>query len=157
MPRTDDGGRDVSALGRRSFLAAVGVAVGGVVPASARVEDARGSGSDPVEVEVQLKVGAFDRYRRGLIPVGLRLPEAVDREAVDAGSLRFGPPRVVEDGGGARPVDRQDEAPVFYFPSSEAGFRFGDTTARLVGRTEDGRGLVGETGVPTGGLLDGLV
>lgn len=160
MPRTGDA-RDEATLGRRSLLGALGAAVGTggfAAAASGRDDTAHAPGNSVLEVGVEPKVGAFDVYRRGVIPVGVRLPESLERDDIETDSLRFGPPRVVEAGDGARPEGRDREAPVFHFPSSEAGFEFGDTTARLVGRTEAGRRLAGETGLPgASGVLGELL
>jgi hypothetical protein len=141
------------ALGRRSLLGAL-AAVGTAdfaTAASGREDEPGGSGVRVVEVGVEPKVGSFDLYRRGIIPVGVRLPASVDREDLQVRSLRFGPPRVVEAGEGARPERRERDVPVYHFPASEAGFEFGDATGRLAGRTEDGRRLLGETGLPSDG------
>lgn len=161
MTRRGDG----DTLGRRSFLGALGAAAGGAgfATTAAGLEAApRTSGAPPLEVGIEPKVGAFDSYRRGLIPVGVRLPEAVDRDDLETPSLRFGPPRVVEASGGARPERVEQDALVFHFSASKAGFEFGDTGARLVGRTEAGREIVGETGLPPGhrgpgGILNRLL
>lgn len=159
MPRSGDGD---AALGRRSFLGSLGAAAAGgaaglATVAGGREETPHASGPPAVEVGIELKVGALDRYRRGVVPVGVRLPAALDRGDLETRSLRFGPPRVVEAGGGARPEREERDALVFHFPSSEAGFEFGDTRARLVGRTDAGRGVVGETGLPGRGRPDGLL
>lgn len=103
-----------------------------------------------ITVELKLRIGSFTIHRRGTVPVGLRAEEALETRDVLPDSLRFGPPDVVEDGGGARPVreGREDGDLVFHFPLGDAGFEWGDTSAKLVGRTRDGRAIVGTMGLP---------
>lgn len=103
-----------------------------------------------VTVELKLRIGSFSVHHRGTVPVGLRIEEALETHDVVPESLRFGPPDVVENGGGARPVrgGRDDGDLVFHFPMMDAGFQFGDTKAKLVGRTREGRAIEGSTGLP---------
>lgn len=106
-----------------------------------------------VTVELHLKIGSFDLHRRGAIPVGLRFEEALEKEDIVTESLRFGPPDVVAAGGGARPAHGGlGDEPVFYFPVFETGFELGDTSAKLVGRTVDGRPIEGSVGVSPKGI-----
>lgn len=109
-----------------------------------------GERNGTVTVELKLRIGSFTVHRRGAIPVGLRVEEALEAHDVVAESLRFGPPDVVAEGGGARPVreGRDDGDLVFHFPMTDAGFEFGDTSAKLVGWTRDGRAIEGSTGLP---------
>ena len=103
---------------------------------------------DVVAVDLDIEIGALSLQHRGTIPVGLNFPEWFDPNDVDIRSLRLGPPEVVADGGGARPTNAEyDDGPVVYFPTSETGFSFGDTSARLVGRTKDDRRIVGTSGL----------
>lgn len=106
-----------------------------------------------VTAELHLKIGSFNLHRRGAIPVGLRFEEALERDDIVAESLRFGPPEVVAAGGGARPAnDGHGDDLVFHFPVSETGFELGDTSAKLVGRTVDGRPIEGSVGVSLEGI-----
>ena len=107
-----------------------------------------------ITVELKLRIGSFSVHRRGAVPVGLRVEQALEASDVVPESLRFGPPDEVEDGGGARPVqDETDDGDlVFHFPLMDAGFEFGDTSAKLVGRTRDGRTIEGSTGLPLADL-----
>jgi len=80
----------------------------------------------------------------GLVSVVMDGDGDVDPRSVVVDSLRFGPPRVVEDGGGARAVrarrgyGRFSGSMSFLFPLWGANFRVGDTRCRLVGETEGG-------------------
>ncbi|WP_135820402.1 hypothetical protein [Halostella litorea] len=108
---------------------------------------------DEVEVDVDVKPGSGDAATvnprsRGVIPVAVR-SDAVDPAAVDAGTVRFGPPAVVDDGGGAGPVHGghpADGALVLHFRAAEAGFSAGDDAAKLVGKA-DGVSVVGTADV----------
>jgi|GEM_PF-2774047 len=83
----------------------------------------------------------------GEIAVAVEHTDDFDPATVDVDTVRFGPPRVVDDGGGARAVDggtRRDTDSdgggdlVMRFPVVDAGFAADDFAARLVGETVHG-------------------
>ena len=105
------------------------------------------------EIDVRSRINPKSR---GVIPVALFATDGLDPEDVAVGSLRFGPPEVVDDGGGAQTahgghledVDGTDgDDLMLHFPTQETGFEGGETTAKLVGETTDGRRVVGTDGV----------
>ncbi|WP_123537269.1 FG-GAP repeat protein [Halosimplex salinum] len=80
----------------------------------------------------------------GAIAVGIEHTDRFDPALVDVETLRFGPPRVVDEGGGARAVGDGrwtdfdtdgDEDLVVDFPADDTGFAADDFAARLVGET----------------------
>lgn len=159
-----DSGCGDRTLGRRSLLGALGlVAGGGLAPAAvARSTGGIDPGGPPpgsddrVPVDLQLKLGPIPLDRRAPVPVALRPQEPLETDEVRRDSLRFGPPDVVDDDGGAAPVggERGDDL-VYRFPVTEMGLGIGDTRLKLVGRTLDGRAIVGTTGFSRS-ELDGL-
>jgi len=108
-----------------------------------------------VEAEIDVR-SRINPKSRGVVPVALFATGALDPEDVVVGSLRFGPPEIVDDGDGAQAahgghledVDGTDgEDLVLHFPTQETGFDGGETTAKLVGETTDGQRIVGTDGV----------
>ncbi|WP_459194892.1 FG-GAP repeat protein [Halosimplex sp. J119] len=80
----------------------------------------------------------------GEVEVCIEHTDGFDPAAVDVGTLRFGPPRVVDEGDGARAVDAGsvedadgdgDADLLVRFPADDAGFDPDDFAARLVGET----------------------
>jgi hypothetical protein len=110
-----------------------------------------------VEAEIEIDVRSrINPKSRGVVPVALFATGGLDPEDVVVGSLRFGPPEVVDDGGGAQTahgghledVDGTDgDDLMLHFPTQETGFDGGETTAKLVGETTEGRRIVGTDGV----------
>ncbi|MFC7142201.1 FG-GAP repeat protein [Halosimplex aquaticum] len=116
----------------------------------------------------------------GEIEVCIEHTDEFDPTTVDVGTLRFGPPRVVDEGDGARAVGGGSEEDadsdgdrdlVVRFPVGDAGFDPDDFAARLVGETiygtpisdhdfvvttdDDSDGGSGSTGNETGGGTGG--
>ena len=164
MTAPGDAGGEDGTLGRRSLLGALGLAAAGGLATTAGARpsgevDPGGpppGGDDRVPVDLQLTLGPFPLDRRAPIPVALRPEEPLEADEVVQDSLRLGPPDVVDDGGGAAPVDGERGGDLVYrFPATETGFGFGDTQFKLVGRTVDGRTIVGTAGFSESDL-DGL-
>jgi len=107
----------------------------------------------PSFIEVALDVKPGDRSNsinpqsRGVTPVAILHTEAFDPVArVDRGTLRFGAPAAVDDGGGApiahdghvEDVDGDgDDDLVLHLPTAETGFDGDAETGKLVGTTND--------------------
>ncbi|MFB6139593.1 MAG: hypothetical protein ABEJ26_04065 [Halosimplex sp.] len=94
----------------------------------------------------------------GEVTVAIEQTESFDPANVAVETLRFGPPRVVDDGGGARAVDDGTERDVdgdgdgdlvVRFPVEDAGFAADDFAARLVGETRFGTPFEDHTFVMT--------
>lgn len=103
---------------------------------------------DVVAVDLDLELGSLLLDPGAAVPVELRPEEPLEPDEVDEESLRLGPPDVVAAGGGARPDggNRGDDL-VYHFPVRDLGLGVGDTRVELVGRTVDGRPIVGTAGV----------
>ncbi|WP_318568891.1 hypothetical protein [Salinigranum marinum] len=108
-----------------------------------------------VEAEIDVR-SRINPKSRGVVPVALFGTDELDPEDVAVGTLRFGPPGVVGEGDGARAahgghledVDGTGgDDLVLHFPTPDTGFDGGETTAKLVGETTDGRRIVGTDGV----------
>lgn len=164
MPRSGDADGEPTALGRRTFLGAVGAAAGGLATsttAARRGGDVDSGGparadGQRVAVDLRLEAKGFLLDPGTAVPVGLDPEVPLEPDDVVEDSLRLGPPAVVDDGDGAAPVDggRDDEL-VYHFPAADLGLGLGDSRVKLVGRTADGRTLVGTASlVPS--ALDGL-
>jgi hypothetical protein len=118
-------------------------------------DDSDGDDEDDEEsegIEVTFIVpGKINTRSRGLATVFLFGDTDLDTGDVDVDSLRFGPPSVVDDGGGASPEHDGHGgggAPlILHFPVQDTGFEPGDDTAKLVGETNDGTALTGTKGV----------
>lgn len=112
---------------------------------------------DSIEVAIDVKPGSdtnpINPKRRGVIPVGILHTDEFDPVSrVDIGSLRFGAPSEVQNGGGASPAhgghvedidDDGDRDLLLHFRSNDAGFDGDENSARLEGETEDGTPLFG--------------
>lgn len=96
-------------------------------------------------------------HARGVIPVAvLRTDDFDPVEQIDVSTLRFGPPDVVDAGGGATPehdghvedVDGDDDDDlVLHFPTADTGFDGDERNGKLVGETADGTILSGSESV----------
>lgn len=161
MPRPGDAGGEPTALGRRSFLGAIGAAAGGLATSTAAARRAGDvdSGSPSradgqrLAVDPRIEGTAFLLDPGVTVPVGLYPEAPLEPDDVVEDSLRLGPPAVVDDGGGAAAVDggRDDEL-VYHFPAADIGLGLGDSRLKLVGRTVDGRTLVGTASLAPSGL-----
>jgi hypothetical protein len=110
---------------------------------SCEASDRGGDREDMVEVGLQLAASSLLVEPRAAVPVELLPDEPLDPDDVVAESLRLGAPAVVDAGGGARPVGGVgDDDLVYDFPLDDLG----DTEFKLVGRTTDGRRIVGTAG-----------
>ena len=113
-------------------------------------EDDEEDGTGEVEVDF-LVAGLINTRSNGLVTVFLFGNDDLDTGDVDVGSLRFGPPGVVDDGGGASPEHDGHGgggAPlILHFRVGDTGFEGGDDTAKLAGETTDGTVLAGTKAV----------
>lgn len=152
-----------AALGRRSFLGAIGAAAGGLATATAAAR--RGGdvdAGDPtradgrrVAVDPRLEAGAYVLDPVTTVPVGLNPEVALQPDDVVADSLRLGAPGAVDDGHGAAAVEAsRDDELVYRFPVADLGLGLGDLGVKLVGRTVDGRTLVGTGSLAPSGFQD---
>lgn len=103
---------------------------------------------DDEEFEIEFMVpGKINTRGRGLVTVFLFGGDDLDTGDIEVDSLRFGPPTVVEDGGGARPEHDGHGgggAPlILHFRVGETGFEGGEDTAKLAGETTDGTVFAG--------------
>lgn len=161
MVRPGDAGGDPTKLGRRTFLGAIGAAAGGLATSTAvarRGGDVDSGGptradGQRVAVDPRIEGETFLLDPGVTIPVGLNPAVPLEPDDVVEDSLRLGPPAVVDGGGGAAPVDEgSDEELVYQFPAADLGLGLGDSRVKLVGRTVDGRTLVGTASLAPSGL-----
>lgn len=113
-------------------------------------------GGGTVSITIDVKPNKINPRSKGKVPVLVEHTSEFDptdpATGLEVGSLRFGAPDVVDGGGGARPAhgghvddvdDDGDDDLLVHFPTADAGFERGDSTAKLVGTTHDGRTVVG--------------
>ncbi|PSQ17194.1 hypothetical protein BRD00_08340 [Halobacteriales archaeon QS_8_69_26] len=107
----------------------------------------------PLDVKPGSRTNPINPRERGVIPVAIGSTRSFDPADVDVETLRFGPPDVVTDGGGAEPAHGghlEDEL-VVHFPAPATGFDHGDTRAMVAGGTTGGTPLVGTDRITTVG------
>lgn len=164
MPRPGDVDGEPAALGRRSLLGAIGAAAGGLATSTAAARrggdvdsgDPTRADSQRVAVDPRLEGEMFLLDPGTTVPVGLNPDVPLEPDDVVEDSLRLGPPAVVDDGDGSAAVDGEpDDELVYHFPAADLGLGLGDLRVKLVGRTVDGRTLVG-TGSLAPSRLQGL-
>lgn len=115
---------------------------------------------DEIELSIVIKPGT-DRDEKpapinpnsgGRTPVGILSVDAFDSiDKLDVDSLRFGPPRVVDEGEGGKALHHTEEDVSgdgeldmkILFDSTETGFDDGDEYGKVVGETQDGTPAVG--------------
>lgn len=116
---------------------------------------------ESLEVDISIKPGEepnpINPRSRGTIPVAiLQTDDFNPVEEVDVGTLRFGPPDVIDDGNGASPIhgghaedvdNDGDDDLVVHFAAEDAGFQSEDEEGRVVGETTDGIHLSGTDSV----------
>lgn len=116
---------------------------------------------ETIEVDVDIKPdddqNSINPNSKGVTPVAVLSTESFDPVArVRVGSVRFGDPQTVEDGGGASPAHgghaedvtgNGDDDLVLHFPTKESGFDGDEDVGRLEGETTDGTPLFGEDSV----------
>lgn len=164
MARPGDADGEPTELGRRSLLGALGAAAGGLATSTAAarrggdVDSGKPSRADGqrVSVDPRIEGEAFLLDPGTTVPVGLYPEAPLGPDDVVEDSLRLGQPAVVDDGNGAAPVDGgDDDELVYHFPAADLGLGLGDSRVKLIGRTVDGRTLVGTASLAPSGL-DGL-
>lgn len=122
-----------------------------------------------IEVDIDIKPGGdanpINPDGHGVIPVAILHTDEFDPvDRVNVGSLRFGRPHAVDNGGGASPTnggsvddvdgDGNDDL-VVHFPTRETGFVGDEIKGKLVGEMADGTPLVGTDKVVFVGGTDG--
>lgn len=118
------------------------------------------SPSEEIELQIDIKPGEDDDEpapinpnARGRTSIAILTTDEFDPiERLDVDSLRFGPPGVVEEGGGAEAVQYTEEDVdddgkpdlKVHFDSEEAGFDEGDGYGKVVGQTMEGTPTIGK-------------
>ncbi|WP_137283532.1 DUF7405 family protein [Halorussus salinisoli] len=100
-----------------------------------------------LRLDIDMDITRLTSLSEGRIPVVIRRTEAFDpKTELDLETVRFGPPAVVDQGGGATPVDAgpvnedmiETADLLLEFEAADAGFDNQSTESRLFGKTNEG-------------------
>lgn len=143
-------------LDRRNVLKGIGAGVGLGVTGALATDPVSALGFDEI-VEINIKPSsnpnAINCKSRGGTPVAILTTDDFDATTVDPSSLRFGKPTKVAAGDGAEFIhkgghtedvdDDGDMDFVGHFDTQDTGFTADDTEGWLVGKSKDGRRIMG--------------